>query len=80
MVHVAKLFMNGRSQAVRLPAEFRFSESEVYVRRDPITGDIVLSTRPSDWTSFFELLQQLDVPADFMTDRVDPPAQDRAAL
>ena len=32
MVHVAKLFMNGRSQAVRLPAEFRFDETEIYIR------------------------------------------------
>ena len=30
----AKLFMNGRSQAVRLPKEFRFAGNEVTVRRD----------------------------------------------
>ena len=34
----AKLFRNGRSQAVRLPVDFRFEGSEVYVRRDPATG------------------------------------------
>ena len=40
----AKLFMHGRSQAVRLPKEFRFSGTEVYVRRQ---GDeVVLSGRP----------------------------------
>ena len=40
----AKLFMHGRSQAVRLPKEFRFSGTEVYVRRQ---GDeVVLSSRP----------------------------------
>ena len=40
----AKLFMHGRSQAVRLPKEFRFAGTEVYVRRQ---GDeVVLSSRP----------------------------------
>jgi antitoxin VapB len=39
----AKLFKNGRSQAVRLPKEFRFEGSEVLVRRDPATGDVVIS-------------------------------------
>jgi antitoxin VapB len=43
---VAKLFQNGGSQAVRLPAEFRFDADEVYVFRDEDTGDIVLSTQP----------------------------------
>jgi antitoxin VapB len=48
----AKLFMNGRSQAVRLPAEFRFEGTEVAIRRDPDTGEVVLSplNQPfADW-------------------------------
>ena len=77
MPHVAKVFMNGRSQAVRLPAAFRFSEDEVYIRRDDATGDVVLSRRPGDWDSFFALVAKLDVPADFLTDRGDGPAQPR---
>ncbi len=40
----AKLFQHGRSQAVRLPKEFRFGGTEVYVRRQG--DDVVLSTRP----------------------------------
>jgi antitoxin VapB len=39
----AKLFMNGRSQAVRLPREFRFEGKEVAIRRNPETGEVVLS-------------------------------------
>ena len=39
----AKLFSNGGSQAVRLPAEFRFDGDDVDVRRDPLTGDVILS-------------------------------------
>jgi antitoxin VapB len=44
----AKLFRNGRSQAVRLPAEFRFEGTEVEIARDPETGAVVLTpVRPS---------------------------------
>ena len=66
MTHIAKLFKNGRSQAVRLPAEFRFDEKEVYIRRDPVSGDVVLSRRPGDWEAYFQLLKRLAVPQDFM--------------
>ena len=78
MVHVAKLFMNGRSQAVRLPAEFRFDETEIYIRRDPVSGDIVLSRRRGDWEEYFQLIKSLDVPQDFMADRRDPQPQWRS--
>jgi antitoxin VapB len=46
MSRTAKIFMDGLDQAVRLPAEFRFDSEEVYVRRDPETGDIILSQKP----------------------------------
>ncbi len=39
----AKLFMHGRSQAVRLPKEFRFEGTEVFVRR--VGDDVVLSSQ-----------------------------------
>ena len=77
MPRTAKLFVNGRSQAVRLPAEFRFVGSEVYVRRDPATGDVILSRRPESWQGFFEMMKTLEVPEDFMTDRKDAPPQKR---
>jgi antitoxin VapB len=68
---VAKLFKNGASQAVRLPAEFRFEGSEVFVTRDGVTGDLVLSDRPGAkvWRDFFELMRSIDVPDEFMSDR-----------
>lgn len=56
----AKLFMNGRSQAVRLPAEFRFDGTEVNIRRDPATGEVILSPRrerkapTGNWDAFFK--------------------------
>jgi len=68
----AKLFSNGGSQAVRLPAEFKFDEvSEVYVRRDERTGDVILSTRGgAGWRGFMAMREQLGaVPQDFLNDR-----------
>ena len=41
----ARLFASGGSQAVRLPADFRFAGEVVYVRRDLATGDVILSAR-----------------------------------
>jgi len=78
---VAKLFKNGASQAVRLPAEFRFDGDEVYVTRDDQTGDVVLSTRPGarTWNEFFEFMKSVPVPPDFMQDRpMNVPPQERS--
>lgn len=74
MTLTAKIFTTGRSQAVRLPYEFRFEEKEVYIRRDPVTGDVILSRRPDSWQSFFALDATTEVPADFMNeaDRAQP--------
>ncbi len=68
---IAKLFKNGASQAVRLPAEFRFAGNQVYVSRDQATGDVILSTHPgaADWREFFELVRSIDVPMEFMAER-----------
>ena len=74
----AKLFPNGRSQAVRLPSEFRFEGEEVYIRRDPETGDVILSRAPNSWDDFFALRDAgVEDAADFLVDRHDPPAQPR---
>jgi antitoxin VapB len=67
---IAKLFKKGSSQAVQLPAEFRFEVDQVYVTRDDVTGDVV-SERPGRkvWGDFFEMMQSIDVPDDFMNER-----------
>ncbi len=66
MTQVAKLFSNGRSQAVRLPAAYRFEGKEVYIRRDPGTGDVILSRKPDTWDEFFALLKGADVSEEFL--------------
>ena len=77
MPRTAKLFRNGRSQAVRLPAEYRFEGAEVYIRRNPENGDVILSRRPESWEGFFELMKTIEVPDDFLAERKDAPPQER---
>ncbi|WP_263358743.1 antitoxin [Acidicapsa ligni] len=78
----AKVFMSGRSQAVRIPAEFRFSSAEVYIRRDPKNGDLILSQAPGSWDEIFTALDQVGVPDEFLTpsDRGQVPPQERPEL
>jgi len=76
-MNTAKLFMNGRSQAVRLPVNFRFDCEEVYIRKDPETGDVVISKKPGSWDTFFELMEAINVPDDFMLDRDNEPLLER---
>ena len=70
-MHTARIFTNGNSQAVRLPKQFRIAASEVFIRKDASTGDIVLSTRPAEgeWAAFFALRDKMQLPGDFMNER-----------
>jgi antitoxin VapB len=73
MKQTAKIFKNGRSQAVRLPAEFRFSSHEVFIERQ---GDaLILRPKPDGWDDFFSRPSR--VPADFLSDRRDLPPEVR---
>ena len=58
-MQTAKLFRNGRSQAVRLPAEFRFEGDEVQIRRDPETGDVILSPLNKSFADWLEAHERL---------------------
>ena len=70
-MQTARVFNNGNSQAVRLPKQFRLATSEVFIRKDSATGDIVLSTRPpvGAWAEFFALRAKSRTPADFSMER-----------
>src|ERR1700692_296332 len=76
MSRIAKLFTSGGSQAVRLPAEFRFDGKEVFIRRD---GErIVLSPKPDSWAEY--LASGPRATPDFMEDVIDLPVQDREPI
>ena len=78
----AKLFKNGRSQAVRLPKEFRFEGTEVAVRRDPVTGEVVLSqarakTNEDTWQQRFAIWDAMGSPDDDVLERDQTPPVER---
>ena len=68
MTSIAKIFTTGRSQAVRLPLEFRFDVPEVFIRHDPATGDVVLSRKPSDWQGLLDAVA-LNASEDLLIER-----------
>jgi len=71
--HIAKVFMNGRSQAIRLPKEFRFDSDEVYIRK--VGDEIVISSAKPTWDAFFN--QKTAFGDDFLADREDTQPQER---
>ena len=73
MQRKAKLFMNNRSQAVRLPKDFQFNVDEVFIRKEG--SDVVLSPRPTDWSSY--LSEAPVASASFMENVEDLPVQER---
>jgi len=81
MGQTAKLFQNGKSQAVRLPLSYRFEGTEVNIRRDEQTGDVILSRKPESLDEFFAFARKLnpDIPDDFLGNderRTAPQARD----
>jgi len=72
-METAKLFKNGKSQAVRLPKEFRFGSDRVYIKR---VGDaVILLPYQTPWKTLLDSLSLFS--DDFMTEREQPPIQDR---
>ncbi len=69
-VEKARVFRNGRSQAVRIPASFRFTTEEVFIRQDPRTGVISLSEKPFQ-SRMEEIFKEFDEAgaADFILER-----------
>jgi antitoxin VapB len=73
----AKLFWSGRSQAVRLPKDFRFPGKEVHIRRHG--GAVILEPLVEDWAWLDEIAGRLD--EDFVEAvNEQPELQERPAL
>lgn len=79
-VEKARVFMSGRSQAVRIPAEYRFTAKEVYIRKDPQSGDVILSQVPGSWDEVYAALDRAGFPDDFLAERNQGPSQERDEL
>ena len=73
MRRTARVFKNNRNQAVRLPKDFEFKTNEVFIRKEG--SDVVLSPKPSDWSSY---LANGPIASDgFMEGVEDLPVQER---
>ncbi len=72
----AKIFKNGKSQAIRLPKEYRFQGSKVYVKQ--IGNAVVLIPEQDSWQTLIESLAQFS--DDFMLERQQPPPQEREGV
>jgi len=71
--HIAKIFMNGRSQAVRLPKEYRFDTDEVYITKQG--SNVIITEKKPTWDEFFDSESAFD--DDFLKDRLDTQPQER---
>jgi antitoxin VapB len=69
----ARLFLNNRSQAVRLPKDFEFKTEEVFIRKEG--AEIILSPRPADWSAYLADAQVAS--SSFMESVEDLPVQER---
>jgi len=75
-MQTAKLFNNGRSQAVRLPKELRFSGDDVYIKK--IGNMVILLPKSDPWSPLISSLDQFS--GDFMGTREQPPQGEREEL
>ena len=77
-IEKARVFRNGRSQAVLIPAEYRFKSDEVFIRHNPVTGELTLSERPLQ-PSLDEIFAELDAAgaAEFVVVRDLSPSPER---
>ena len=75
-MNTAKLFKNGKSQAVRLPKQFKFEGTEVYIKR--IGRNVVLMPKDDPWESLISSLD--DFSDDFMVKREQPLFDKRKVL
>lgn len=75
MTMLAKVFQNGRSQAIRIPKELRVDTDEVYIEK--VGNTLVIKPKPKDkWDKFFDEFSEVDTEG-FLEERVQPPLQTR---
>jgi antitoxin VapB len=75
-VDTAKIFQNGKSQAIRLPKQYRFEGTKVYLKR--IGNTVVLIPEQASWQTFLDSLSMFS--DDFLAERDQPPTQHREDL
>ena len=79
MPHTAKLFRMAAVKPFACRRTFVFPARKFTYVAIPTTGNVILSRRPESWQDFFELIDSLDIPEDFLSNRRDTPPQKRKA-
>ncbi|RPI70115.1 MAG: antitoxin [Ignavibacteriales bacterium] len=75
-MNTAKLFNNGKSQAVRLPKAFRLKGKEAYITK---VGDaLIIFPKREKWNSLISSIDKFS--EDFMSERIQPPVDKREIL
>ena len=78
MTQLAKVFLNGRSQAIRIPKEFRVEGNEVYIEK--VGNSLIITPKKENhWDAMFNALGEIDT-SDFNIDRREPPMDKREEL
>jgi antitoxin VapB len=72
-MNTAKIFINGRSQAIRLPKEYRFKDDEVYINK--IDDIVVIMPKNKKMASLMNIINRFT--DDFMDERNQPAVQAR---
>ena len=72
-MNTAKIFINGRSQAIRLPKEYRFKDDEVYINK--IDDIVVIMPKNKKMASLMNIIDKFS--SDFMEERNQPAVQAR---
>lgn len=75
-METAKLFRNGQSQAVRLPKRYRFTGTQVYIKR--VGNAVVLIPEHDSWQTLIDSLDLFS--EDFLAERRQPPVEQRPDL
>jgi len=75
-METAKLFINGRSQAVRLPKSCRFNGTTVFVNK--IDDVVILLPKKNSWETLFKSLDKFS--DDFMENRAQPKCETRESI
>ena len=66
-IQKAKVHPDGDGQTIDIPAAFRIDEPELYIRRNELNGDIILSKAPHTMAEILAAFAEIDVPADFLS-------------
>ena len=78
MTQLAKVFLNGRSQAIRIPKDFRVDSDEVYIEK---VGERLMITpkKKNHWDTLFDTIEKIDT-SEFMNERIQPLLEHREDL